>query len=142
MPPRRCLPLLAALLLAACDNPRAEVLARLHKSNSAELRTDAARLHTQHLHTPDMDYLPLKSNWWTERIRKLKPLRVGLYRDGLAVALRQEPGFEYGLHIIPQGVARTPSPSPHIEYQRVEDGVYSYTLQRRTSSGLAGAAHR
>ena len=130
MSPCRCLPLLAALLLAACDSPRTEVLARLRKTNAAELRTDAARLHTQLLHTPDQDYLPLKSNWWTERIRKLKPLRVGLYRDGLAIALREDPGFEYGLHIIPQSVARIPTPSSYIQYERIEDGVYCYTLQR------------
>lgn len=130
MSPRRCLPFLAALLLTACDSPRTEVLARFHKTNATELRIDAARLHTQLLHTPDQDYLPLKSNWWTERIRKLKPLRVGLYRDGLAIALREEPGFEYGLHIIPQSVARTPSLSPYIQYERIADGVYSYTLQR------------
>ena len=130
MSPRRCLPFLAALLLIACDSPRTEVLARLRKSNAAELRTDAARLHTQLLHTSDQDYIPLKSNWWTERIRKLKPLRVGLYRDGLAIALREEPGFEYGLHIIPQSVARIPNPSPYIQYDRIEDGIYSYTLKR------------
>lgn len=127
---RRSLPLLAALLLAACDNPRAEVLKRLRKADAAELRTDAARLHTQLLHAPDQDYLPLKSNWWTERIRKLKPLRVGLYRDGLAIALREDPGSEYGLHITPQSVSKIPSPSQYIRYDRIEDGIYSYTLQR------------
>ena len=130
MSPCRCIPFLAALLLIACDTPRSQVLAQLRKTNAAELRTDAARLHTQLLHTPDQEYIPVKSNWWTERIRKLKPLRVGLYRDGLAIALREEPGFEYGLHIIPQGVARIPTPSPYIQYEPIEDGVFAYTLQR------------
>lgn len=102
----------------------------MRKTNTTELRTDVARLHTQLLHAPEADYLPLKSNWWTERIRKLKPLRVGLYRDGLMVALREEPGFEYGLHIIPQSVTRIPSPSPYVQFERIEEGAYSYTLQR------------
>jgi len=127
---RNCLPLLAALLLAACDNPRTEAIARLRKANIPALRTDAARLHTQFLQTPDVDYMPLKSNLWPDNLRKLKPIRIGLYRDGLAVALREEPGFEFGLHFIPMGVARPPNPSKYVRYERLEDGVYWYTLER------------
>lgn len=128
--PSRCLPLLAALLLTACGSPRSDAVARLRKANTAELRIDVARFHTQFFQTPDQDYLPLKSNWWSVSVRKLKPLRVGLYRDGLAVALREEPGFEFGLHIVPQSVTRPPGPSPYIQYERIEDGIYWYTLQR------------
>ena len=130
MPLRRCLPLLTALLLTACGDPRTDTLARLQTANASALRIDVARFHTQFFQTPDQDYLPLKSNWWSESVRKLKPLRVGLYRDGLAVALREEPGCEFGLHIVPQGVARPPSPSPFVEYERIEDGVYWYTLKK------------
>jgi hypothetical protein len=130
MSPSRCLSLLAALLVSACESPRKVAMARLRRSNTAELRTDVARLHTQFLQSPDQDYLPLKSSWWTESVRKLKPLRVGLYRDGLSVALREEPGFEFGLHIVPQSVTRPPNPSPYIRYEQLEDGIYWYTLER------------
>ena len=70
--PCRCLPLLAALLLTACSNPRAESIARLRKTNITELRTDVARFHTRFLQSPDQEYQPLKSVTWSEYVQKLK----------------------------------------------------------------------
>ena len=127
---RCCLPLLAALLCTACDSPRDDATRRLRNVAVADLQTDAARLHTQFFAAPSQDYFPLKPEQWPESTKKLRPLRIGLYRDGLAIALREEPGVEFGLHIVPRGVPEPPAPTPYTHYERLEEGVYWYTLQR------------
>ena len=128
--PRCCLPLLAALLFTSCDSPRDEATGRLRKAGVTDLLTDAARLHTQFFAAPSQDYFPLKPAQWPESAKKLHPLRIGLYRDGLAIALREEPGVEFGLHIVPRGVPEPPNPTPYTHYDRLEDGIYWYTLKR------------
>ncbi|MEQ1854805.1 MAG: hypothetical protein ABMA01_24830 [Chthoniobacteraceae bacterium] len=124
------IPVLAALALVACNDPRSAATARLRKSSVADLRTDAARLHTQFFSAVTQEHFPLFQFHWPESAKKLKPIRMNLYRDGLAIALRQEPGAEFGLHIVPRGITDPPLPTPYIEYERIEDGVYSYVLKR------------
>jgi hypothetical protein len=126
----RLLLLLLALLAGGCGNPRDEAAARLRSVPAVELRNDAARLHTQFLSAPGQQHVPLMPFHWPESTKKLEPVRVNLYRDGLAIALRLEPGVEFGIHVLPLGVNAPPAASPHVQYERIEDGIYFYTLQR------------
>jgi hypothetical protein len=121
---------LAALALAACGGPRAEALSRLRKSDVNELRTDVARLHTQYFAAQTQTFFPLTPIAWPASTKRMKPIRLNLYHDGLAIALRQEPGNEFGLHIVPPGMKDPPQPTPYISYERIEDGIYYYSLKR------------
>lgn len=121
---------LAASLFTACDGPRDNATRRLAKTGVAELRTDAARLHTQYFSGPSLGYFPLRPEQWPESAKRIRPLRIGVYRDGLAIALQEEPGVEFGLHIVPGGLPEPPNPTPFTKYDRLQDGIYFYTLQR------------
>ena len=128
--PLRCLTLLAALAFTACSDPRSDALARLRKISVSDLRTDAARLHTQFFTAPSTAHVPLAPYHWSETAKNLKPIRLNLYRDGLAIALRQDPGVEFGVHVVPRGMAGPPVPSPYVRYEQLEEGIYWYSLKR------------
>jgi hypothetical protein len=121
---------LAAFVLAACDDPRREATSRLRDTSAASLRADATRLHSQFFTSEMRDCFPLTPAQWPESAKKMKPVRVNLYRDGLAIGLRQEPGLETGLHILPLGITTPPVPTPYIEYEPIEVGIYRYSLKR------------
>ena len=130
IPMLRALLLLAVLTLAACTDPRSNSLSRLRHADAAELRTEVARLYTRLLPGSSPSLVPVSPELWPAALLKLRPIRLNLYRDGLAVSLHATPGFEYGLHIIPAGVTEELSSTERTQYEKVQDGIYYFTQKR------------
>ena len=130
MPAFRLLLLLIALSLAACSDPRSKVRSRLRHADVPELRAEVARLYTRLFPAPGPNLIPVRPEMWPASILKLRPLRLNLYRDGLAVTLEASPGFEYGIHILPTGDAEPPRSSERTQYEKLRDGI-CYFVQKR-----------
>ena len=130
MPLLRLLLLLAMLPLAACSDPRSKSLSRLHRADVAELRTEVAGLCTRLLPPSSPALVPIPPELWPAALVKLRPLRMNLYRDGLAVSLQASPGFEYGLHIIPAGGSEELESTERTQYEKLQDSIYYFTQKR------------
>jgi hypothetical protein len=130
MPLRRALFLLAALSLAACTDPRSTARSRLRHADAAELRADVARLYTRLFLAPGAPVVAVRPEMWPPNMVRLQPLRMNLYRDGLAVTLQATPGFEYGLHIAPAGTAEVPKSTGRTQFEKLQDGI-CYFVQKR-----------
>jgi hypothetical protein len=126
----RLLLLLATLLFAACTDPRSTSLSRLKHADAAELRAEVAKLYTRMFPAPGPVLIPVRAETWPAAIVKLRPLRLNLYRDGLAVSLQASPGFEYGLHILPTGATEPMKSTERTKYEKVQDGIYFFTQKR------------
>jgi len=121
---------MAMLLFAGCDSPRDRAAARVRGSDGEKLRFESARLHTQFFAAQGKEFAPVASALWPECIGKLKPARVGLYKDGLTVALAETDGMESGLHIVPSGVNLHPKDTPTTRYERLAEGIYWYEMKQ------------
>ena len=130
MLPFRLLLLLTTLSLAACTDPRSNSLSRLHHADAAGLRTEVMQLYTQLLASPDATLVPVRPEQWPAALLKLRPLRMNLYRDGLAVSLQASPGYEYGLHILPTGAANELKSTERTQYEKLQDGIYYFAQKR------------
>ena len=130
MLPFRLLLLLALLPIAACSDPRSDSLSRLRKADAAGLRAEVARLTVLLLLPAGPEIVPVQPELWPVAIVKLRPLRMNLYRDGLAVSLVATPGLEYGLHIVPAGASVALKSTERTQYEKVQDGIY-YFVQKR-----------
>ena len=126
----RLLLLLAAMSFAGCGEPRSDSLSRLRHTDVPVLRAEAARLYTLLFPAPGPTFIPVRPELWPAAILKLHPLRMNLYRDGLAVTLQAEPGFEYGIHILPAGDAEAPMPSARTRYEKLETGIFYFAQKR------------
>ena len=129
-PAFRLLLLVVALALAACTDPRVNSLSRLHGVDAAQLRVEAAQLSTRLLPTPGPDFVPVRPDQWPAPLLTLRPLRMNLYRDGLAVSLQSSPGMEYGLHITAAGDTREPKSTARTRYEKIQDGIFYFTQKR------------
>src|SRR5437899_12576081 len=89
----RLLLLLTALSVAACTDPRSNALSRLRHADAAELRASVAQLYTRLFPARGPALISVRPESWPATILKLHPLRMNLYRDGLAVSLQASPGF-------------------------------------------------
>ena len=130
MPALRLLLLLGILALAACSDPRETTLARMRHAKFEDIRADVARLHAQHFVSPGPEFIPIRPELWSPAIRDLRPLRMTLYRDGLAIATLDKPGFEFGIHVVPPGDIAPPKSTPITQYQFLQNGLYFYTQKR------------
>lgn len=126
----RLLLLLVALPFAACSDPRSTARSRLRHADVAELRAEVARLHTRMFPAPGPNLIPVRPEQWAAPILKLRPLRLNLYRDGLAVTLQAEPGFEFGIHILPTGTSDLLKSTARTQYEMLQDGVFYFTQKR------------
>lgn len=124
--------LLLPLILSftACSDPRNTARSRLRRADTTELRAEVARLYTRMFPAPGPNLIPLRPEWWPPALLKLRPLRMNLYRDGLAVTLVAAPGFDYGIHILPTGDAEPPKPTARTQYEKLDEGI-SYFVQKR-----------
>ena len=130
MPTFRLLLLLAVLSFVACSDPRSTARSRLRRVDTAELRAEVARLYTRMFPAPGPNLVPVRPELWPTAILKLRPLRLNLYRDGLAVTLEAEPGFEYGIHILPAGTTEEPKSTARTQYEKLQEGI-CYFAQKR-----------
>ena len=130
LPLLRLLLVLTMLPLAACTDPRSNSLSRLRHADAAELRMEAARLYTQLFPAAGPTLIPVQPAAWPAALLKLRPLRMNLYRDGLAISLQARPGFEYGLHIVPAGMTDDLKPTERTQYEKLQDGIYYFTQKR------------
>ncbi len=126
----RLLLLLALLPLAACSDPRSHSLSRLRGADAAGLRAEVAQLTAKLLPPGGAEFVPLQPELWPVAFVKLRPLRLNLYRDGLAVSLKATPGVEYGLHIAMAGASVDQKSTERTQYEKVQDGVW-YFIQKR-----------
>lgn len=123
--------LLACLLaLAGCINPRDETLSRLKGADIPRMRSDVAALHTQWFGTPGPQFVPVRIEQWPQSVQRLRPLRMTLYKDGLSIALHDEPGAEYGIHIVPPGDIPLPRSTPRVNFEPLGDGLLLYIQKR------------
>lgn len=126
----RILPLIAAATLTACTDPRSTSLSRLRDSDAAALRTETANLTAQLFPAPGPTLVPVRPEIWPPALLKLRPIRMNLYRNGLAVSLQSAPGYEYGLHIVPAGAGAELKSTERTQYERLQDGIYYFTQKR------------
>lgn len=126
----RLLLLLAMLPLAACTDPRTNSLSRLRSADAAELRTEAGRLYTRLFPAAGPMFIAVQPEAWPAPLLKLRPIRLNLYRDGLAISLQTQPGFEYGLHVIPVGMPDELKSTERTQYEKLQDGIYYFTQKR------------
>ncbi|MEO6741881.1 MAG: hypothetical protein ABIP20_16675 [Chthoniobacteraceae bacterium] len=126
----RLLLLFTLLPLTACTDPRANSLSRLKQVDAAELRMEVSRLSTRLFPAAGPTIVPLQPAEWPAPLLKLRPLRMNLYRDGLAVSLQAKPGFEYGLHIVPHGIPEELKSTDRTQYEKLQDGIF-YFIQKR-----------
>ena len=54
-------------------------------------------------------------------------MRVGLYNDGVVLAMEGDAATEQGLHILPIAMDLAPSRG-RVTYERIQEGVYWYRL--------------
>ncbi len=124
------LALVLTLIPGACSkNPRDEARARLGAVNTDDLRYDAARIYKQAHAVPGPEFVVLKPDRWPESFKKLKPLRVGIYRDGFAFALGGEAETEWGIHVYPTGMTQGRAGKAGL-FEKLADGVFWYKLSR------------
>jgi hypothetical protein len=128
--PLRLLLLLAALSLASCTDPRANSISRLHRADAAELRAEVTRLSAKLFPASGPTMIPVRPEMWPAALLKLRPLRMNLYRDGLAVSLQASPGYEYGLHILPPAATDRLESTERTQYEKLQDGIYYFTQKR------------
>ena len=128
--PFRLLLLLALLPLAACSDPRSNSLSRLRRADAAGLRAEVAQLTAKLLRPAGPELVPVQPELWPAAFLKLRPLRMNLYRDGLAISLVAAPGLEYGLHIVPVGASEILKSTERTQYEKVQDGIYYFTQKR------------
>jgi len=130
MPLLRIPLLLCLLLLAACSDPRSGVLSRLRQANAGEIRAEVAQLHAKYFAYKGPEFFPVRHDAWPMNIQKLRPLRMTLYHDGLAIAIHDEPGLELGIHVVPPGNTVAPESTARTSYQPIQDGFYYYSQMR------------
>ncbi len=130
MIPFRFLLLLSALSFVGCGEPRSDSLSRLRQTDVPELRAEATRLYALLFPAPGSTFIPVRPELWPAAILKIHPLRMNLYRDGLAVTLQAEPGFEYGIHILPTGASDSVKSTPRTQYEKLQDGIYYFAQKR------------
>ena len=126
----RLLLFLAMLPLAACNDPRSNSLSRLRHADAAGLRAEVAQLTVKLRPPAGPELVPIQPELWPVGLLKLRPLRLNLYRDGLAVSLQAAPGFEYGLHIVAVGADAQLKSTERTRYEKLQDGIYYFTQKR------------
>ena len=122
--------LLAILTLASCTHPRSNSLSRLRHADAAGLRAEVAQLTVKLLPAAGPEFVPIQPELWPVALVKLRPLRLNLYRDGLAVSLQAAPGCEYGLHIVAAGADAQLKSTERTRYEKLQDGIYYFTQKR------------
>jgi hypothetical protein len=115
------------LALGACTQPRERVTTQITPESAKELRLEAAKLYKQLRASPAPEYIPLKKNVWPAAFVRLSPERVGLYRDGVALAMEGNASTEKGVHIVPQGMEFSP-PTGRARYEKLQEGIFWYSL--------------
>jgi hypothetical protein len=128
--PLRLIIVFVTLTLSACGDPHSKAISRLRHADAAELRASVAQLHTRLFPAPGISFVPLRPEIWPAALAKLRPLRMNLYLDGLAVTLHAEPGMEFGIHILPAGDAQPPKSTARTQYEKLQDGVYYFAQKR------------
>ena len=115
-------------LLSACSDRRKDAVAQITPEEAKALRIDASQLYKdiQEKRTAS-EYYPIKPTLWPPRFKKYKPLRVGIYRDGIALALDGDASSEQGIHISPIAMDLAPTRGK-VRYDKIQDGVYWYQL--------------
>jgi hypothetical protein len=121
---------LALLALAACSEPRRTTLAKAQHADLDKIRADVEQLHQQHFSSPGPEFVPLRPEWWPASTHALQPVRMTLYHDGLAITMVEEPGEEYGIHVVRAGDSSFPKTTPITQYQWLRDGTLFYVQKR------------
>ncbi len=118
----------SVLVVAGCSNPRKDAIDQITAEEAKALRIEASQLYkdVQEKRVAS-EYFPLKPNVWPARFKKYKPLRVGLYRDGVALAIEGDAANEQGIHVTPVAMDLAPARG-RVHYERIQDGVYWYRL--------------
>lgn len=124
----KILAIVLAVALAACErSPLADARARVELANVEQIRYEAARIYKQVHAIPGPEYVVLKPAQWPGSFKTLKPMRVGVYRDGFAFALGGEADKEWGIHIVPTGMA-SKRPAAAAKFEKLAEGAYFYAL--------------
>ena len=127
MVPRLFAACVVLLLLGACSNARRDVEAKITPEEAKELRFAASQLYKEVRAKRAPEYLPVKPAKWPARFKKYKPLRIGLYRDGVVLALEGNDAREQGIHILPVAMDLAPGKS-RVKYEKIQEGIYWYQL--------------
>lgn len=118
------------VLLSACSDLRKDAVGKVTAQEAKDLRLDSAKLYIEYRKILGAEYIPLKPTAWPESFKKYKPLRVGMYRDGVALVLEGAAPTEQGIHVVPSSMESAPTSSGRITYDRIQDGVYWYRMEK------------
>ena len=116
--------------LGSCTDPRTSSISRLRSSDTEELRRETARLYTRLFPAAGPAIVPVQPELWPDVFLRLRPLRINLYRDGLAISMKSRPGFEYGLHIVPVGGSDDLKSTPRTQFEKLQEGIFYFIQQR------------
>jgi hypothetical protein len=113
--------------LCACSDSRHAAARKITPAEAKELRLQAARFYLDFRGRGAPEYVSLKPSLWPEAFKKLRPLRVGIYIDGVALAMEGNAATEQGIHIVPIAMDLM-KPRGSVHYEKIQDGVYWYRL--------------
>jgi len=118
------------LLEAGCaPNPRKRAEAELRHGAAEQLRLDAARLYKDTFSGHGRpDFVEVWYKEWPASFEKLRPLHVGVYHDGISIALQTHDGGESGLYIVPQSMEHQPTDERGAKFEQLADGVFWYSF--------------
>ncbi len=121
---------LAILTLAGCDTRRSAAEAGLRDAGPERLRADCARMYKDLFASRAPEYTALKQSLWPKSIVQFKPLHVGAFADGIAVALEDSGEAEAGIYIVPLGMDHIPTPTDHAKFIPMSEGIFWYSFTR------------
>ena len=131
MIPPRCARTSAALLLTlltACSDARDRAETVLARGNTAQVRRDAALLYKDLFAASGPGVTTLSAKDWPASFQPFKPLRVGAYRDGIALVLESKADAEAGLYIVPEGMNHAPASTHRAKFHPLREGIFWYAF--------------
>lgn len=100
----------------------------MNKVGVARLREDAARFYKDMFARPTAEFTPLKPVHWPASFHEMRPLQVGVYRDGFTLTFYSKPNLESGLYVVPLQMDHIPAERPNVKYEPVVEGIYWYSF--------------
>jgi len=126
---RLLLLLILALAGVSCGNdPRPRAERQVRKIGPERLRQDAAILYKNAFAAHTLEMITIRTYNWPDSFRPLKPLRVGVYLDGVAVALAVQSTGETGIYVIPRSMDVEPRNAGGTKFEKITDGIYWYSF--------------
>lgn len=131
MSPRTTLLLIAAcaFVSGACGGPRDRARSCLRHGGGERLRHDAAMIYKDIFSGHGRaGFVEIPAKNWPNSFRELRPLHVGAYIDGIAIAMHATAHGETGLYVVPQSMEHTPKAMEGTRFEKIAEGIYWFSF--------------